>query len=92
VSMTLVAYDVANDRRRLRLAKALKDFGRRVQYSVFECHLDPAQLDRLRGRLQRLVDEEHDSIRIYRLCGTCGGGVEILGQGVVTEDPEVYIL
>jgi CRISPR-associated protein Cas2 len=38
--LILVSYDVPDDRRRTRLAHALKDFGERVQYSVFECRLD----------------------------------------------------
>jgi CRISPR-associated protein Cas2 len=32
----VVCYDVVDDRRRNRIFKLLKDYGRRVQYSVFE--------------------------------------------------------
>lgn len=90
--LTLVSYDVVDDRRRTRLAKVLKDFGERVQFSVFECHLDAGQLDALARRLAKVIDETKDSVRIYRLCNNCAPRTSILGTGVLTEDPEVYVL
>jgi CRISPR-associated protein Cas2 len=45
--LIVVSYDILNDSRRTRLAHALKDFGERVQYSVFECRLDTEQLGKL---------------------------------------------
>jgi CRISPR-associated protein Cas2 len=90
--LIVVSYDVPNDRRRTRLAHALQDFGIRVQYSVFECLLEPDQLDRLRHRVLREIDDAEDSLRIYRFCQDCGAKIEILGTGKVTEDPDVYVL
>jgi len=84
--------DVANDRRRTRLAKVLKDFGDRLQYSVFECHLDEPALDRLRRRAMATIDEAEDSLRLYRLCAACQDRRELHGRGVLTRDPEVWIL
>ena len=68
----LVAYDVATDsaagRRRLRkVADACQAFGQRVQKSVFECSLTPAQLYQLEQRLLRCIDQQEDRLRIYRL-------------------------
>ena len=69
--MVLVSYDVSmneNGQKRLRrVARACKDYGQRVQFSVFECIVDPAQWTLLR---QRLIDEiisETDSLRFYFL-------------------------
>lgn len=90
--LILVSYDVPDDRRRTKLAHALKDFGRRVQLSVFECELDDAQAERMRRRVTALVAEEEDNVRIYRLCGSCRERVELLGLGTPPEEPEVYIL
>ena len=91
--LIIVSYDVPSDRRRTRLAKALKDFGERVQLSVFECHLDDKRLERLKGRVAKLIDEEQDSVRLYRLCEACKGKLEILGLGVATKEaPDVYVL
>ena len=70
--LMLVTYDVSTTdpagRRRLRrVAKACADYGQRVQFSVFECQIDPAQWARLRARLLKEIDEEVDSLRFYRL-------------------------
>lgn len=90
--LIMVSYDIPDDRRRTRLAHALKDFGERVQYSVFECRLDLDGLEILRSRLLSLADSQEDSIRIYRLCEECASKEEIHGPGRKTEDPETYIL
>ena len=90
--LILVSYDIPDDRRRTRLAHVLKDFGQRVQYSVFECRLDPDQLERLRQRVLRRIDPERDNVRFYRLCATCAGEVEAHGIAQILEEPEVYIL
>jgi len=90
--LIVVSYDVTDDRRRTRLAHALEDFGVRVQYSVFECRLEPAQIERLSARVVKLIDQEKDSVRLYRLCQECAGKVVIHGWGKVTQDPEMYVL
>jgi len=70
--LVLVSYDVSTTtpagRRRLsRVSKACKDFGMRVQFSVFECEVDPGQWERLRTRLLSIVELEDDSLRFYFL-------------------------
>ena len=90
----LVTYDVATDtpqgRRRLRhAAKACLGSGQRVQKSVFECTVDDIQLEKLRRRLLRIIDQEEDSLRIYRLSGSRERYVEAYGKDhyVDFEDP-----
>ncbi len=90
--LTIVTYDVPDDRRRTKLADALKDFGERVQYSVFECHLDDGELQRMRSRLLKLLDLQDDSLRLYRLCGGCEKLLEIHGLGRTTEEPGSLVL
>ncbi len=77
----LISYDVADDGRRHRVMEALKDFGRRVQYSVFECKLEGPALEELMGRLDFDIDGATDSCRFYRLCEGCAAEVRILGKG-----------
>ena len=62
-----------------RIARICKDFGQRVQYSVFECLVDPAQWTNLRARLLAEIDEETDSLRFYRLGGNWRARVEHVG-------------
>lgn len=70
--MVVVSYDVSTvdraGRRRLRrVAKVCKDFGQRVQNSVFECSVDPTQWAILRRRLLAIFEPEKDSLRFYFL-------------------------
>jgi CRISPR-associated protein Cas2 len=70
--MVLVSYDVstidpAGSRRLRRISKACKDFGQRVQFSVFEIEVDPAQWVLLRKRLCDEMDPQRDSLRFYFL-------------------------
>ncbi|MCF8467671.1 MAG: CRISPR-associated endonuclease Cas2 [Sneathiella sp.] len=70
--LMLVTYDVRTEdnggRRRLRrVARACLDFGQRVQNSVFECEVNPAQWTALRERLIEEIDADCDSLRFYRL-------------------------
>jgi CRISPR-associated protein Cas2 len=68
----LVAYDVATEteggKRRLRkVAQVCKNFGQRVQKSVFECLVDQAQYEDLVRKLVKCIDQQEDNLRIYRL-------------------------
>jgi len=68
----LVTYDVsttttAGKSRLRRTAKTCLDYGQRVQNSVFECKVDPAQLVALRAQLLEIIDEKTDSLRFYHL-------------------------
>ena len=70
--MVLITYDVntenAAGRKRLRkIAKLCQDYGQRVQNSVFECAVDPAQCKKLQHSLLQTMDEKHDSLRFYYL-------------------------
>ncbi|WP_332670866.1 CRISPR-associated endonuclease Cas2 [Aromatoleum sp.] len=82
--MVLVSYDVsttsASGAKRLRhLAKACRDFGQRVQYSVFEIEVDLAQWTFLKSKLCELIDPEEDSLRFYYLGRNWQNKVEHIG-------------
>ena len=90
--LVLVTYDVntetAEGRKRLRLvAKLCENRGHRVQNSVFECLIDPAQWVALRQSLVELVDQEKDSLRFYFLGANWKRRVEHVGAKP-TYDPE----
>jgi CRISPR-associated protein Cas2 len=82
--MVLVSYDVSTidkeGRRRLRhLAKICLDYGQRVQNSVFECLIDPAQWTVMKGQLIDIIDKEQDSLRFYFLGSNWKRRVEHIG-------------
>jgi CRISPR-associated protein Cas2 len=68
----LITYDVATadqagTRRLRRVAQACKDYGQRVQNSVFECKIEPQHWALLRARLLKEINEKEDSLRFYFL-------------------------
>ena len=94
--MVLVTYDVSTEseggKRRLRqVAKQCQNFGQRVQNSVFECLVDPVQWADLSHRLERIIDEEHDSLRYYFLGSNWKRRVEHKGAKP-SYDPEGPII
>ena len=82
--MVLVSYDVMvtspGGQRRLRqVAKACTNYGQRVQYSVFECVIDPAQWIKLKNTLEKIIDDKTDSLRYYYLGANYKRRVEHIG-------------
>ncbi len=94
--MVLVTYDVSTEseggKKRLRkVAKQCKDYGQRVQNSVFECLVDPVQFAQLRKKLEAIIDNEKDSLRYYFLGANWKRRVEHVGAKA-TYDPEGVIM
>ena len=82
--LILITYDVNTEtkegRRRLRqVAKCCVQHGQRVQNSVFECLVDPAQFAELKHRLESIIDPETDSLRYYFLGNNWRNRVEHAG-------------
>ncbi len=82
--LMLVTYDVATQdaagRRRLRkIARLCQNYGQRVQYSVFECQVDPARWAALRAELIDEMDASQDSLRFYRLGSNWRPRIEHVG-------------
>ena len=67
----LVAYDVANHRRLYRVAKICKNYGVRIQKSIFECHLSTRQFDRFWKELCAATYPECDTLLAYPICAAC---------------------
>lgn len=82
--MVLVSYDVmvtsVGGKRRLRnIAKACTNYGQRVQCSVFECEIDPAQWVKLKHQLESIIDPSADSLRYYYMGSNWKPKVEHVG-------------
>lgn len=93
--MYVVSYDICSDRRRNKVAKALLNYGKRVQYSLFECRISQKQCDEMYKKLALLIaDSDEDSIRIYRLCGKCDAEVREIGiaKGEAYESDDTIII
>jgi CRISPR-associated protein Cas2 len=90
--LVVVTYDIPNDKRRTQLAKALEDFGDRVQFSVFECLLEPPDIEGLAHTITNIINPNEDAVRIYRLCASCERTIRLIGQGNRTTLPDAWIL
>lgn len=82
--LMLVTYDVRTSDpggagRLRRVAKVCRDFGQRVQFSVFEIEVDPAQWAALKATLEKLIKPEQDSLRYYYLGANGQRRVEHVG-------------
>lgn len=81
----IITYDVEikskSGNKRLRdVAKICKNYGQRVQNSVFELQIYPADLVEIKNKLERVIDKQRDSIRIYNLGKNRERRVETLGK------------
>lgn len=90
-SICLVAYDIADDKRRTKVHKKLKGYGEALQYSLFRCVLTPPQRSRLRNDVWPLVDHSTDRILLIDLgCddGRAASALESWGKPLA--DPAVH--
>jgi CRISPR-associated protein Cas2 len=90
--MVVVSYDVSTEsqggkRRLRRVARACQDWGQRVQLSVFECEVNPAQWTALKCRLINEIDVSADSLRFYFLGANWRRRVEHVGAKPA-QDPD----
>jgi CRISPR-associated protein Cas2 len=95
--LMLITYDVATTtpegRRRLRkMAQACKNYGQRVQKSVFECLIEPEQWVMLRNDLLQIVNPKEDSLRFYPLDEIVRRGIEHIGvkEPIDFEGPLIF--
>lgn len=93
----LVTYDVdtmtEKGQKRLRhVAKLCKNFGQRVQNSVFECEVTEAQFVTLKDALSNEIDEKLDSIRFYHLSKNKNHCIETLGKITSFDVNDTFIL
>ncbi|HOS59530.1 MAG TPA: CRISPR-associated endonuclease Cas2 [Syntrophorhabdaceae bacterium] len=75
----LVCYDIRDEKRLIRVFKAMKKRGLHIQYSVFYCRLEWYELLELKAKLKDIIDESMDDLRIYPLPDD--GKVSVMGKG-----------
>ena len=88
----MISYDIVDDKDRLRLMKFLKDYGDRVQKSVFECNLDHKTYQEVKAGVEEIINKRKDRVRYYRICKGCVERIEISGWGEITEDEDFILV
>lgn len=90
--MYLITYDISKDKTRAKVSKLLEDYGKRVQYSVFESDLTKEELDYILPILRSLIDPATDNIKIYNLCASCETKVLSIGVDKSYKIPDVMVI
>lgn len=88
----VISYDIVCNKKRRKVAEALKDYGPRMQKSVFECELSADDLKNLIKKLEKIINPEEDSILIYHVCAACFKKYRFLGLKPMRYEKEFEIL
>ena len=90
--LTLVAYDISDQKRLRRVAELCEDYGVRVQYSVFECHLDEDEFADFWLALLACIDESEDRVVAYKIDARCAKETQTAGTMVCSEKVVCYLV
>ena len=88
----IVTYDIPSDKRRKKVSDLLEGYGKRVQYSVFECVLPVNKFQELKKRLRQRINIDEDSVRFYPLSGHTLTQIETWGGHPITGKPGSVIV
>ena len=86
----LIIYDIIDNKKRTKFAKQMAGYGFRVQKSAFEALLEEAQLRKLEKEIPKYIDNEVDSVRLYRMSGY--GEVKLYGANTKIEAEDLIII
>ncbi|MBI4652160.1 CRISPR-associated endonuclease Cas2 [Candidatus Desantisbacteria bacterium] len=88
----MVSYDIKSNKIRRKIKKVIESFGKRVQYSVFECFLSGTQFNEMKNKIQETIKDKPVSIRFYILCDMCNKKIEFYGCGKILDDDQYYMV
>ena len=90
--LTIVAYDITQQKRLARVAKVCEDYGVRVQYSLFECRLDENDFNEFWLQLLAEIDEDEDRLVAYRVDARSAKETMTAGTMVCSEKVLCYLV
>lgn len=95
--MVLITYDVdtiseTGEKRLRKVAKLCRDYGQRVQNSVFECRLTESQFVILKNKISAIIDNELDNVRFYLLGNNWNRRIDIIGKNKSVDLDEELII
>jgi CRISPR-associated protein Cas2 len=90
--LSIVVYDIPDDKRRTRLSHFLEGYGRRVQYSVFECFLSLDEMRELHEKVTKLVKPAEDNVRFYWISQEAVSRVLTIGGESPAPPPKYYLI
>ncbi|MEA5551643.1 CRISPR-associated endonuclease Cas2 [Anabaena cylindrica UHCC 0172] len=90
--LVVVVYDIPDDKRRTKLSNFLEGYGRRVQFSVFECFLSLEEMRQLYINVRKLVKPAEDSVRFYWISQEAVERVLTIGSEAPQPPPNYYVI
>lgn len=87
----IIAYDITDPIRLKKTANLCKDYGIRIQYSIFQFDLSEQLTRMFIEELRNVIDPEFDKIMIIPVCGSCRKAITLLGKAESFSLPEFYI-
>jgi CRISPR-associated protein Cas2 len=90
--LVLVVYDIADDKRRVKLATFLEGYGRRVQESVFECFISLEEMKKLHDKIKKRVKLQEDNVRLYWIPSDALPKALAIGSNPPAPPPSFYII
>lgn len=96
MSLYVISYDITENKVRNKVSKILEGYGKRIQYSVFECEINGKLFEKLYEQLlEQTINSETDSIKIYRICKKCAEERITIGtvnRNVIQRDDDVIVI
>ena len=90
--LVVIVYDIPDDKRRTKVSNFLEGYGRRVQFSVFECFLNLDEMRELYQKVQRLVKPDEDNVRFYWISEEAVSRVLTIGSQGPSPPPKYYVI
>ncbi|MEH2073870.1 MAG: CRISPR-associated endonuclease Cas2 [Nostoc sp.] len=90
--LVVVVYDIPDDKRRTKLSNFLEGYGRRVQFSVFECFLSLEEMRQLYINVRKLVKPAEDNVRFYWISQEAVERVLTIGGETPQPPPNYYVI
>lgn len=88
----VVAYDIAADGDRAKVAAVLSRWGDRIQKSVFACTLSTDELDEVLARIEKTMKVDHDVVHVFFQCASCADQERLLGQAESFDVPRYWVV
>ena len=90
--LVLMVYDIPDNKRRTKLSNFLEGYGKRVQFSVFECFLSLAEMRELYEKVKKKVKPEEDNVRFYWLSKDATSKTLTIGSKHPEPPPQYYVI
>ena len=90
--MVVVVYDIPDDKRRVKLSNLLEGYGRRIQFSVFECFITLDEMRVLYAKVKQQVNPKEDNVRFYWIPQAAISVVLTIGSSPPEAPPNYYVI